>query len=40
MTDAFEAAKDAGLTNVKLGNVGIFVNNMEQYELLFKMAAI
>ena len=40
MVEAFEAAKDAGLTNVKLGNLGRFVKNTEEYEMLFNMGAI
>ena len=40
MIDAFEVAKDAGLKNVRLGNLGRFVKNMEEYETLFKIAAI
>ena len=40
MITSFEAAKDAGLKNVKLGNIGIFVKNMEEYKMLFKMGAI
>ncbi|UCH02342.1 MAG: hypothetical protein JSV20_00660 [Candidatus Bathyarchaeota archaeon] len=39
MVNAFEAAKNAGLKNVKLGNLGQFVKNIEEYERLFKMAA-
>ena len=40
MVEAFKACKDSGLKNVKLGNLGRFVKNTEQYETLFKMAAI
>jgi len=40
MIDSFETAKDAGLKNVRLGNLGRFVKNMEDYEMLFKMTAI
>jgi pyruvate formate lyase activating enzyme len=40
MTEALEAAKDAGLKNVKLGNVGRFVKNKEEYEKLFRISAI
>ena len=40
MVEAFEAAKDAGLENVKLGNLGRFVKNMEEYEMLSNMSAI
>lgn len=40
MVEAFEAAKDSGLKNVKLGNLGRFVKNREEYETLSKMAAV
>lgn len=40
MIEAFKAAKDAGLKNVKLGNLGRFVKNMEEYEMIFNMGAI
>lgn len=40
MFEAFKVAKGAGLENVKLGNLGRFVNNMEEYEQLFNMGAI
>ena len=40
MIEAFEATKDAGLKNVRLGNLGRFVKNKRDYETLFKMAAI
>ncbi len=40
MVEAFEAAKDAGLKKVKLGNLGRFVKNMEEYEILFNIGAI
>lgn len=37
MVRAFEAAKDAGLKNVRLGNLGIFVRTMEEYEELMSL---
>jgi pyruvate formate lyase activating enzyme len=40
MVDAFEAARDAGLRNVRVGNLGRFVRTTEEYELLFEMGAI
>ena len=40
MIEAFEASKDAGLKNVKLGNLGRFVKNMEEYDMLHNMGAI
>lgn len=40
MIEAYEVAKDAGLKNVKLGNLDRFVKNMEEYNLLFNMTAI
>ena len=36
MKAAFEAARDAGLKNVKLGNIGRFVKNREEYEKLLR----
>jgi len=40
MLEAFEAAKDAGLKKVKLGNLGMFVKTSEEYEMLAKVNAI
>ncbi|MEM2876096.1 MAG: radical SAM protein [Candidatus Bathyarchaeia archaeon] len=40
MVEAFVAARDAGLKNVKLGNLGLFVKNDVEYELLVKMGAV
>ncbi len=40
MVGAFEAAKDAGLENVRLGNLGRFVKRSDEYEMLFEMGAI
>jgi pyruvate-formate lyase-activating enzyme len=40
MIEAFKAARDAGLKNVKLGNLGRFVNNMGEYNMLHNMGAI
>jgi pyruvate-formate lyase-activating enzyme len=40
MIEAFAAAKEAGLKNVKLGNVGTFVKTTEEYETLVNIAAI
>ncbi len=38
MIGAYNAAKDAGLRKIKLGNVHLFVNTREEYEILEKMA--
>nr|CBH36917.1 hypothetical protein BSM_03940 [uncultured archaeon] len=38
MIDAYTAAKDAGLRNVKLGNAHLFVKTREKYETLEKIA--
>ena len=38
MMDAYNAAKDAGLRKIRLGNVHLFVNTREEYEVLEKMA--
>lgn len=40
MKEAFEASKDVGLKNVKLANLGRFMKNMEEYEVLFQMGAV
>lgn len=40
MVEAFEASRDAGLKNVKLGNLGMFVRSNEEYEMLAKMDAM
>lgn len=40
MMGAFEAAKDAGLENVRLGNLGRFVKSSDEYEVLFEIGAI
>jgi pyruvate-formate lyase-activating enzyme len=40
MIKAYEVTKDAGLKNVRLGNLGRFVKNMEHYDLLHNMGAI
>jgi len=40
MVKAFEASVDAGLKNVKLGNLGRFVKTNEEYDTLFQMGAI
>jgi len=37
MIDAYNAAKDAGLRKIRLGNVHLFVKTREEYELLEKM---
>jgi len=34
MIEAYHAAKDAGLKNVRLGNLGMFVKTTEEYETL------
>lgn len=38
MLEAYEAAREAGLKNIRFGNLGIFVKNEEDYELLFRSA--
>ncbi len=38
MLDAYNSAKEAGLKNVRLGNIGIFVKTEEEYELFLKNA--
>ncbi len=40
MVGAFKAARDAGLRNVRVGNLGCFVRDMGQYEALRSMGAI
>lgn len=40
MVSAFEAARDSGLRNVRLGNAGIFVGTTEEYEDLMGMGAV
>jgi pyruvate-formate lyase-activating enzyme len=40
MIKSFESAKDAGLKNVRLGNLGRFVKNMEEYDMLHNIGAI
>jgi len=40
MLEAFQAAKDAGLRNVKLGNLAMFVKGNQQYETLTRIDAI
>ena len=40
MVGAFEAARDAGLENVRLGNLGMFVRGEREYEALLGMGAI
>lgn len=37
MIDAYTAAKDAGLRNVKLGNVPLFVKTREEHETVEKI---
>ena len=37
MVQAFLAVKDAGLKNVKLGNLGVFVRSEEELDLLFSL---
>ncbi len=38
MLGAYKAVKETGLKNVRLGNIGIFVKNEEEYEILLKFA--
>ena len=40
MIDAFEMARNAGLKNVRVGNLGKFVKNIEEYEHLSEIGAI
>jgi len=40
MVKAYEAARDAGLKNIRLGNIGIFVKTEEEYEELIRIGAI
>ena len=40
MVGAFEAARDAGLENVRIGNLGMFVRDEDEYEALLGMGAI
>lgn len=40
MVNAFFSAKDAGLKNVKLGNLGLFVRSEEELDFLAKIDAI
>jgi pyruvate-formate lyase-activating enzyme len=40
MVGAFEAAREAGLENVRLGNLGMFVRDEGEYEALLGMGAI
>ncbi len=40
MVGAFEASRDAGLKNVRLGNVGMFARSSEERETLVRMGAI
>jgi pyruvate-formate lyase-activating enzyme len=40
MVNAYKASLDAGLKNVRLGNLGRFVRTNENYVALFKMGAI
>jgi len=34
MIEAYEKARDAGLTNVRLGNIGVFVRTKEDLYLV------
>ena len=34
MVEAYKAAKDTGLKNIKLGNIGIFARKEKDYEIL------
>jgi len=38
MLQAYEVAKEAGLKNVRLGNIGIFIENERDYEILLSVA--
>ncbi len=40
MTEAYIAAKDTGLKNIKLGNTGVFARNEEDYETLKVIGAL
>jgi hypothetical protein len=37
MIVAYNAAKDAGLRNIKLGNIHLFVHTREEYDALEKI---
>jgi hypothetical protein len=37
MLDSYHAAQDAGLRNIKLGNIHLFVHTREEYEALEKI---
>ena len=39
MLEAYQAVKEVGLKNVRLGNIGIFVKTDEDYEALLKEAS-
>jgi hypothetical protein len=34
MVEAYQAVKDIGLKNIKLGNIGIFARKEKDYEIL------
>ncbi|MEW6409736.1 MAG: hypothetical protein AB1488_06445 [Nitrospirota bacterium] len=36
MLEAYQAAKEAGLKNIRLGNLGVFVKSEKDYEILLK----
>jgi len=40
MVEAFQASREAGLKNVRLGNVSIFTRTDPEYEMLVKLGAI
>ena len=40
MVEAFEASREGGLRNVRLGNIGMFVRTKGEYEALVRMGAI
>lgn len=38
MLEAYQSAKEAGLKNVRLGNIGIFARTDEEFRLLLEFA--
>ncbi len=40
MISAYYAARDAGLTKVKLGNIGVFIKNKLDHETLNLIGAL
>jgi hypothetical protein len=40
MVEAYEAARDSGLKNVRLGNVGLFAKTTNDYETPLSIGAL